>query len=354
MFENITVEMIRDRMLDRMPAGTDKREGSVNWNAVAAAALEFKNMLIEADGIYQETFVDTASRWGLILRGKERKLYPYPATYAIGKAVFNMEVPIGSRFSVDLVNFTITARVSQYTYLAQCETAGTEGNRHLGDMIPIEYIQGLKKAVLEEILIPGEDEEDTESFRQRILDSYYDMSYAGNIAYYKKEVKAIPGVGAVKVYPIWNGPGTVGIELLDSEYDIPTEELIEEVQQKVDPVDAHGHGMAIAPIGHYVTIMAAQALEIDVIFSLTYQDGYDWEKVKPSAEESIKAYLLELTKEWENTDMIVVRISQIERRLLDLEGVLDISGTRLNAGDANLLLSESQIPQLGVIADAGS
>ena len=161
-------------------------------------------------------------------------------------------------------------------------------------------------------------------------------------------------MGAVKVYPIWNGPGTVGIALLDSEYDIPTEELIEEVQQKVDPVDAHGHGMAIAPIGHYVTIMAAQALEIDVIFSLTYQDGYDWEKVKPSAEESIKAYLLELTKEWENTDMIVVRISQIERRLLDLEGVLDISGTRLNAGDANLLLSESQIPQLGVIADAGS
>lgn len=346
--------MIRDRMLDSMPAGTDKREGSINYNAVAAAALEIKNVLIEVDGVYQEGFVDTASRPFLILHGEERKLSPYPATHAIGRAVFNMEVPIGSRFSVDLVNFIIIERMSQYTYMAQCETAGTEGNRHLGDMIPIEYIQGLTKAVLEEIIIPGEDEEDTESFRQRIIDSYYDMSYAGNIAYYKKEIKAIPGVGAVKVTPIWNGPGTVGIELLDGEYDIPTDEMIEDVQEKVDPPNFHGYGMAIAPIGHYVTVMPAKKREIDLVFSLTYQDGYDWEKVKPSAQESVQEYLLELTKEWENTDMLVVRISQIERRMLDLEGVLDITNTRLNSQDANLVLERSEIPQLGVIADAGS
>ena len=51
--------------------------------------------------------------------------------------------------------------------------------------------------------------------------------------------------------------------------------------------------------------------------------------------------------------MIVVRISQIERRILDLEGVLDIANTRINSQDANLQLESSQIPQLGVIADAG-
>ena len=220
-------------------------------------------------------------------------------------------------------------------------------------MIPIEYIQGLTKAVLEEIIVPGEDAEDTESYRERVLDSFNYQSYAGNIAYYKEKVKAIPGVGAVKVYPIWNGPGTVKLELLDGEYDIPSEEMIEEIQEAVDPPGYHGWGMKIAPIGHYATVMAAKKLEIDVIFDLTYQDGYNWEKVKPDAEESVKAYLLELTKEWEDTDMIVVRISQIERRILDLEGVLDIANTRINSQDANLQLESSQIPQLGVIADAG-
>ena len=353
MFENITAEMIRNRMLESMPEGTDKSEGSVNWNAVSAGALEIKNILIEMDGIYQEGFIDTASRLFLIRHGEERKVSPYPATYAIGRAVFNMEIPIGSRFSVDMVNFVVIERISQYTYKVQCETAGTEGNRHLGDMIPIEYIQGLTKAVLEEIIVPGEDAEDTESYRERILDSFNYQSYAGNIAYYKEKVKEIPGVGAVKVYPIWNGPGTVKLELLDGEYDIPSEEMVEEIQEAVDPPGYHGWGMKIAPIGHYATVMAAKKLEIDVIFDLTYQDGYNWEKVKPDAEESVKAYLLELTKEWEDTDMIVVRISQIERRILDLEGVLDIANTRINSQDANLQLESSQIPQLGVIADAG-
>lgn len=353
MFENITVEMIRNRMLESMPEGTDKSEGSVNWNAVSAAALEIKNVLIEMDGIYQEGFIDTASRPFLIRHGEERKVSPYPATYAIGRAVFNMEIPIGSRFSVDMVNFVVIERMSQYTYKVQCETAGTEGNRHLGDMIPIEYIQGLTKAVLEEIIVPGEDAEDTESYRERVLDSFNYQSYAGNIAYYKEKVKAIPGVGAVKVYPIWNGPGTVKLELLDGEYNIPSEEMIEEIQKAVDPPGFHGWGMKIAPIGHYATVTGAKKLEIDVIFDLTYQDGYNWEKVKPDAEESVKAYLLELTKEWEDTDMIVVRISQIERRILDLEGVLDIANTRINSQDANLQLESSQIPQLGVIADAG-
>ncbi len=341
-------------MLDRIPQGIDKREGSVIWNAIAPAALELKNMLVEADGIYQETFVDTASGWGLILRGKERKMEPYPASYAVGKAVFNMEVAIGSRFSVDLVNFAVVERMSRNTYKVRCETAGSEGNRHLGDMIPIEYIPGLTKAVLEEILIPGEDEEDTESFRQRILDSFYDMSYAGNIAYYKKEIKKIPGVGAVKVTPIWNGPGTVGIELLNGEYDIPSKEMIKDIQEKVDPPGLHGHGMKIAPIGHYATVMPAQKLEVNITFRLTYQAEYNWEKVKPDAEKSIREYLLELTKEWENSEALVVRISQIERRILDLEGVIDITETKINAKDSNLLLDKSRIPQLGVIADEAS
>lgn len=42
---------------------------------------------------------------------------------------------------------------------------GIIGNQYLGQMIPIEYIDGLETATLTEILIPGEDEEDTEVLR---------------------------------------------------------------------------------------------------------------------------------------------------------------------------------------------
>ncbi len=66
-------------------------------------------------------------------------------------------------------------------------------------MIPIDYIQGLKTAELTEILIPGEDEEDTEKLRQRYFDSFKDSAFGGNVRDYLNKTKSIPGVGSVKV-----------------------------------------------------------------------------------------------------------------------------------------------------------
>lgn len=71
-------------------------------------------------------------------------------------------------------------------------------------MVPIEYIQGLKTADLTQLLVPGEDEEDTESFRKRYFDSFNEQSFGGNQADYIAKVKAIDGVGAVKVERVWN------------------------------------------------------------------------------------------------------------------------------------------------------
>lgn len=40
MYENITYEVILNRMLDRVPDYMDKREGSVIYDAMAPAAVE--------------------------------------------------------------------------------------------------------------------------------------------------------------------------------------------------------------------------------------------------------------------------------------------------------------------------
>ena len=54
------------------------------------------------------------------------------------------------------------------------------------------------------MVIPGEDEEDTEVFRQRYMDSLNAQAFGGNRADYLEKVNAIPGVGGVKVYRVWN------------------------------------------------------------------------------------------------------------------------------------------------------
>lgn len=58
-------------------------------------------------------------------------------------------------------------------------------------------------------------------------------------------------------------------------------------------------------------------------------------------------YLLELRKTWENESNIIVRISQIESRILNIETILDISNTTINNTTSNIELSNNKIPVLG-------
>jgi uncharacterized phage protein gp47/JayE len=71
-YEDITYEVILQRMLDRVPNNMDKREGSIIYDALAPAAVELQLMYIELDTILQETFADTAQRDYLVRRAIER------------------------------------------------------------------------------------------------------------------------------------------------------------------------------------------------------------------------------------------------------------------------------------------
>ena len=59
---------------------------------------------------------------------------------------------------------------------------------------------------------------------------------------------------------------------------------------------------------------------------------------------AIDKYFLELAKEWENSESMIVRIAQIEARLLSISGILDITGTMLNDNAANITLNYEYIP----------
>lgn len=350
MYETMTFDFILQRMIDRViqqNSNLDVREGSIIWNALAPAAVELVNMYVELDLILDETFADTASREMLIKRAAERGIVPEAATQAILKGEFNIDVPIGSRFSIDSLNYVVTEKISTGVFKMACETFGLVGNENFGTLIPIDYIDGLTTAVLTEVLIPGEDEEETEVLRLRYYESLNSEAFGGNITDYKVKVESIPGVGGVKVYPVWNGGGTVKLVILDSQYKKPSSELINEVQTLIDPILNQGSGIGFAPIGHIVSVVGVDDQEINITTNITFQPGWTWDDVKSYVEASIDAYFLELNKTWEDNQNLVVRISQIETRLLGINGILDISGTTINGIEENLLLSENSIPVRG-------
>ena len=391
---DVTFNEILERMISRVPNSFDKREGSIIYDALAPAALELQRIYIELNSILSDSYGDTASREYLILRCKERGVIPEQASKAILRGKFTPSGinVIGKRFNVNELNYVVIRALtdSDGGYEVQCETPGTIGNRMLGMMIPIEYIQGLETAELTEVLIPGEDDETTDNLRKRYFDSFKESAFGGNVKDYINKVNTISGVGAAKVKRVWNDDinpleliptqkvvdwangvgmksdpevsrwltaaisagkekkltvgGTVLLTILGSDFNVASNQLIQTVQQEIDPTDAPGEGYGLAPIGHIVNVKSARGVEISVKTEITFETGYSWSNLRNAIEEAIKGYLLELCKSWASTSSLVVRIAQIETRLLQIKGIVDIGNTTINGVDKNLTLDGYEIP----------
>ena len=362
MYEDQTYEVILQRMLARIPANIDKREGGIIWDAMAPAAKELAALYTALDDVLKNAYADTSDREYLIMNCRTRGMSPYPAEKAVLKGVFKsetlaMDIPIGSRFSLDDLNYIATERISEGVYRMQCESAGAEGNRHFGTLVPIAYIKDLTSAELVELLIPGEDEESTEDLRERFLTSFDSLAYGGNAADYVMKIKELQGVGGVKLYRCWQGPTSVKAVILSSEFKRPTGELVDAVQEAMQPVGITGlpeiatSGTGIAPIGHVVTIEAVDNYTINVGLHLTFDKGIVFEDVQSAVREVITGYFTELAKAWERESALIVRISGIENAILTVPGVLDIAGTALNGAESNITLDADAIPLLGEVSN---
>ncbi len=399
MFEELTYEELLKRMLNRVSGKFDKREGSVIWDTHSPTAIELKNLYIALDSIIQESYGDTATREFLIKRCRERGIVPYSATHAVLKGEFLPESidVTGKRFNIGQVNYLVTEKIPEGGYKVQCEIKGEEGNRYLGTMTPIEYISGLESAELTELLIPGEDEEGTEELRKRYFSSFDVRAFGGNVRDYLEKTNAIPGVGCTKVTRVWNGDlrpadmvpssevrvwyegigdslssevkkwidtvyaaakekklttgGSVLLTILNSEFDTASQELIETVQRTIDPEEYGGEGYGLAPIGHVVLVRSAEGVQIAVKVKITFDYGYNWTKLRSSIEGVITEYFSELRREWAEVSTLVVRISQIETRILGIRGIIDVEDTMLNGHDENYILGAYEVPVFGGVSE---
>lgn len=305
--------------------------------------MEVMSLYIDLENVLKEVYADTSSRDYLIRRASERGLAPTPASYAILKAEFDVDVEIGARFTCSDLTYITTEKIDNYSYKIQCEKLGSDGNKVFGTLIPIDYIDGLTEANLVELLIPGEDEEDTELFRNRYLNSFEAKAFGGNKTDYIEKVNSISGVGATKVYPVWNGGGTVKLVILDSEYNAPTTELTTLVQDTIDPASVGGLGEGYAPIGHVVSVFSASEVDVTIETKITFATGYSFADIETSITTQIDEYFKYLRQTWQDED-VTIRISQIETRILSLSMVVDVENTKINGVASNLIIESEQIP----------
>ncbi|MFR0018671.1 MAG: baseplate J/gp47 family protein [Paraclostridium sp.] len=334
MFENFTYEYLLQGMLDRVPNVFDKREGSMIYNAIAPSAAELAESYIMLDITKDELFASSCSYNSLVEKCDEYGIYPKPATNAIVKGKFNIDVPIGSRFTLDSLNFVVTEKISTGVFKLQCEDVGPIFN--LGTLIPIDYIQGLETAVLVEILENGEDEESLDSLRDRYLNFKRKKPTSGNKNHYKMWALEVRGVGDCRVLPLWNGNGTVKVVIIDVDKNAATQELVEKVYAHIDEERPLLPGV--------LTVASAIEKKINISTKLILANGYNIQTVKENIEKDLKAYLAE--NAFKDTYISFAKIANV---VFSAEGVLDYSELKVNNVITNIPLNDDEVAVPGEV-----
>lgn len=372
--ETYSYEYLLNYALSLVPDNLDKREGSIIYDALAPVCFLLAEQNIRLNHIYQNTFVAYSQGAALDLRAQEQGLTRYSATYAVKKVYVTdgegnpTTVPIGARFStISSGTALIYAITSTYSvdgieqpgyYEATCETAGVVGNNYTGNLVAITNLSNVSQAVMSDLLIPARDEETDDELRTRYLERVNQKSFGGNVSQYREELKAISGVGAVQIYPVWNGGGTVKLSVIDADYNVLTEDFIDELKEMIDPENNSGEGLGIAPIGHKVTVTTPSEVDINVTSTITLISGYSISQVEDGIKATISDYIDTLRQSWGNADgtnnySVGVYIAKINASILSIEGIANVTNTTINGSTTDLVLTENattqQLPKMGEV-----
>ena len=142
-------------------------------------------------------------------------------------------------------------------------------------------------------------------------------------------------MGAVRVTPLWKGPGTVLV--LIAGYD----------RRPVDGAITAACAQYIQtqrPVGADVTVASAQAVEVGVSARVVLEPGAALTAVETAFTALLDGYLADAAFE-----EFTVYHHRVGALLMSVEGVLDYEGLALNGGGDNLALDSNQVPVRGKV-----
>lgn len=341
MYEDETVETILNRMLGRVPDTINKTEGSLIYDAIAPAAVELAQAYLELEAVSRSFALDTASGDALTELCYQNGTFRKSATNAVRKGVFNVAVPIGSKFIGGNNIYVVLKNITGFEYEIECEDAGEVGNSYIGSITPVEYIEGLTSAMLTSVLISGAEEETDEQLRERHRQKITSPPQDGNVAQYKAWAEANENIGVAKVFPLWNGGNTVKVAITNRLYQVAESSLVSEFQEYLDPGSA-GLGNGVAPIGTKVTVSGGAAKNIDVVGNIVLAEGY----TEPEGvADIIRDYFASITFVKDSVNYI-----RVAAAVIDAPSIASLSNFTVNGGTVDVALVGEEIPVLNSLS----
>lgn len=348
-------------MLEAVPDDLDKSEGSYVWDALKPAALELSQAYSFAEMTMRRAFVLATYNDWLALRADERGLTRHPAHSATGEVLFTGDdgafIPEGTRVAtegdvaaqIDPVEYETTEDATipvegEVLVPVRAVEDGTGGNVGAGTVVlMVRPVGGVSAVTNPDPITGGGDEETDEALRERYFIAVRTPALSGSKSDYERWALEVTGVGRARCLPLWDGNGTVKVVLVDTQMLPATPEVVNAVQDYIDPVPGTGEGLA--PIGAEFTAAAATGIDIDITATVEVRAGHTLGEAQETFETAVIEYLRGTVAL--QTDL--VRYVRIGTLLLDQDAVIDYSDLEVNTGTANIVLDLDEVPVLGTV-----
>ena len=311
-----------------------------------AAAAQIQALMIQGEWVLDQSFPQTAQGIYLDRHGMMRGISRAPAVKAVGTLRFSVEIAPAAPVSIPAGTVCMTAeevrfQTTQPAVLAagslyadapaEALEGGSNGNAVAG---AVRILTACPVAVTgctnPTAFSGGADEEDDETLRARILESYQRLPNGANESWYEQTAMSHTGVAAAKAVGRARGIGTVDVYIA-GETGLPSAALLQEVwadlQEKRE-------------IAVDVEVKAPTTYTVNVNVAVDARDGADFQKVKGEAELAIRNLF--------SGRMLgkPVLLAEMGDRIYDLP---DVVNYRFSAPASDIPADKTRLPVLGTL-----
>lgn len=122
-------------------------------------------------------------------------------------------------------------------------------------------VEGISSVTNAEAITGGADVETDAAYRDRLKLAWASTQGSGSVADYKRWALAYPGVGHVRVTPLWNGPGTVRVVVTDTDNNPVPNSVKTGLQAELDPFTAETTTAGSQSAGATLTVASGGTAE---------------------------------------------------------------------------------------------
>ena len=302
-----------------------------------AAAAELQALGIQGEWVLDQSFPQTAGGAYLDYHAQMRGITRTAATKAAGTLRFSVERAAAADLTIaagtvcmtaEEVRFqtteTVVLKAGELTADAPAEALepGRSGNAAAGT---IRILTACPVGIT-----GGSDQEDDESLRSRILESYQRLPNGANAAWYEQTAMSHDGVAAARAVGRARGIGTVDVYIATAA-GLPGAELLQEVQADLQER---------REIAVDVQVKSPEAEAVAITAELAVREGAAFSAVKAGAEQALANFF---SGQRLGEPVLLAELGDL---LYHVEGV---ENYRLLAPAADLAAEDGTLPMLGTV-----